>query len=262
MPLHKTIKQNENGQIIILGDVHGRMDIVNRALEAVNFNPETDKCISVGDLIDKGPDSLDCLRLLKEDWFDATEGNHERILRDIMESPSLQKEAHWRENGGSWWFDDITKDERLETVELVNSLPIAITVERSDGSKIGIVHAHSPSNDWGFFLKSIEDDGVQKMALWSRDKIDSNDESNVSGVDLVIVGHTPVQSICNLGNTVYIDTNLHASPGTDGPLPYLDDSKLDELIWNLSPNASRDDDFDIDDELTPDDDSVNYMPTL
>lgn len=262
MPLHKVIKQKPGGKVVIIGDVHGHIDIVNRTLKEVSFDPEKDICISVGDLIDKGPNSLQCLQLVKEDWVEAIEGNHERMLRTLMEDPSSEKEKMWRHNGGTWWFDDITKEERQEAVDLVQGLPIALTLERVDGSRIGIVHAEPPSNNWDVFIRNIDDDSVQKTAQWSRQRILLGEDSPVTGIDLVVVGHTPVKEISSLGNTVYIDTNLHETGVDNGPLPYLDDTKLDELVWNLSTELSHDNDLDLDDSDLPENDFVNHLPTL
>ena len=53
-------------------------------LKQRHFNPDTDLLIPVGDIIDRGPDSLKCLQLMQENWFYAVRGNHEQMALDAL----------------------------------------------------------------------------------------------------------------------------------------------------------------------------------
>lgn len=75
---------NFAGRDIIIGDLHGHPEILYRLLEQANFDPSTDRVISTGDLVDRGPDSLGCLEFLFEPWFFAVRGNHEQNLADMI----------------------------------------------------------------------------------------------------------------------------------------------------------------------------------
>jgi serine/threonine protein phosphatase 1 len=74
-----------------------------------------------------------------------------------------------------------------------------MTIDSGD-SKIGIVHAEPPL-DW-----NIIDQHKEQELIWSRDKINKKKEDLVANIDMVYVGHTPVETPLNLGNTRYIDT--------------------------------------------------------
>jgi len=48
---------NQQGQDFFVGDIHGYFNLLERKLEAVNFDPQTDRLFAIGDLVDRGPDS-------------------------------------------------------------------------------------------------------------------------------------------------------------------------------------------------------------
>ena len=64
MGVYQKVKANETGRDFVVGDVHGMFDSVETALAKVDFHPERDRLFSVGDLIDRGPQSKDVVRFL------------------------------------------------------------------------------------------------------------------------------------------------------------------------------------------------------
>ena len=52
-------------RILVTSDIHGRPDWLRRLLEQAQFSPR-DELFILGDLIEKGPDSLGCLRYCRE----------------------------------------------------------------------------------------------------------------------------------------------------------------------------------------------------
>lgn len=76
----KEVPVNLEGRDFIVGDLHGCFDELAKLLSYVEFNPHQDRLFSTGDLIDRGPRSLDCLNLLKKKWFYPVLGNHEDIF--------------------------------------------------------------------------------------------------------------------------------------------------------------------------------------
>ena len=71
--------QHEKGRLFVVGDIHGCYDELMQGLEQVNFDFQNDLLIAVGDLVDRGSDSLKCLNLIDEPWFKAILGNHEEM---------------------------------------------------------------------------------------------------------------------------------------------------------------------------------------
>ena len=99
---------NTKGRDFVVGDMHGFYDLFLAELDRYDFDPSCDRVFSVGDLIDKGPKSLDCLRLLKRPWFHAVRGNHEQMLLDFCFPYSLTEQDRdlnakiFLKNGGDW----------------------------------------------------------------------------------------------------------------------------------------------------------------
>lgn len=69
--------KNTEGRDIAVGDIHGHVSRFLLALKSIDFNPAKDRLFSVGDLVDRGPESHRCDELLAFPWFHAVQGNHE-----------------------------------------------------------------------------------------------------------------------------------------------------------------------------------------
>jgi hypothetical protein len=65
---------------VIVGDVHGCTGELEELLEKVRFSRGSDRLVSVGDLVVRGPDSRGALALVRELGGRATRGNHEEKL--------------------------------------------------------------------------------------------------------------------------------------------------------------------------------------
>jgi serine/threonine protein phosphatase 1 len=204
--------RNDQGRDFAVGDIHGCYTLLESALTDADFDQDRDRLFSVGDLVDRGPESERVREWLSQPWFHAIRGNHEdmaiRWFRD--HASERQGESLYRYNGGGWFIDlDRVLQERI--VAALEALPVAIEVETDLGT-IGIVHADCPASTWQGFtalLRSPRPD-VRKdaidAALWSRDRYLENRQDPVEGVRAVIVGHTPMDEATVLGNVHYIDT--------------------------------------------------------
>lgn len=63
--LHARLTEEElsEGRVIVMGDVHGCLDELEDMLDEVDFVEGNDTVILVGDLVDKGPYSLEVIYL-------------------------------------------------------------------------------------------------------------------------------------------------------------------------------------------------------
>lgn len=207
-PVFKFFSRNTQGRDFVVGDIHGHFSTLEDMLTAVSFNTEKDRIFSVGDLIDRGPESARVVEFLNYDWFHAIMGNHERMLLDSSNEPNIYHS--WTEhNGGAWWKDIPAKlQPRLR--EIINRLPLAFEIDSPVG-RVGLVHADIPPNcTWQTFVKHLDKEGYSEFALWSRQRYKQlqlmGRTHPIQGIDLVIFGHTPVERITHSANIYYIDT--------------------------------------------------------
>lgn len=105
--------------VYIIGDVQGCFDSLQALLEKINFNPEKDQLGFVGDLVNRGPKSLETLRFisqlknpliilgnhdlhfmalyfLRESATDMLKFKHiSHTLRDVLEAPDCDALIHF-----------------------------------------------------------------------------------------------------------------------------------------------------------------------
>ncbi|ORL69511.1 serine/threonine protein phosphatase [Pseudomonas putida] len=203
----KRFAANTAGRDFAVGDIHGHFTRLQAALDAAGFDPAVDRLFSVGDLVDRGPESLSAMEWLDRSWFHAIRGNHEEMTVSSFREGST--DLHFS-NGGAWFYA-LSLDERADVVVALEALPLAVEVETAHGI-VGIVHADVPYGRWPDFKLSIETgspaeaEHVQAIAQWSRSRINSGDTDPVTGISAVVVGHTPLRQPALLGNVYHIDT--------------------------------------------------------
>lgn len=196
---HVTIPANKRGRDFVVGDIHGHIDLLMEELSYEGFNPKQDRLFSVGDLIDRGPESLACLKLLDSRWFFAVRGNHEQMMMDWAYGDGFDG---WRSTFGGW-TETLDASQIATWVERLGKLPISMTVEGSD-YKVGICHAEPCGFDW---LAMISDPDCFQQMMWGRKVLrGEGDLRPVTGVDITVHGHTPISQTRRIGNRYFIDT--------------------------------------------------------
>lgn len=76
----------------VVGDIHGCLDELKTLLTTINFNEQHDTLIAVGDLVNRGPKSLETLRFLKAmPCFECTLGNHDLYLLALWQGVQYTK---------------------------------------------------------------------------------------------------------------------------------------------------------------------------
>lgn len=203
MKIYQRINGEEWRRVLVCGDLHGCYTNLMSSLDKAGFDPVQDLLVSVGDLIDRGQESFECLDLINQPWLRAVRGNHEQMMLDAITGTGSF--GHWMSNGGGWWHSlDYEQDMRLKSLlPKVAELPLIIEVEKG-GKKFVICHADYPHDEYEYG-KPVD----SQQAIWSRERISLSIDgfsSSISGADLFIFGHTPALQPMRIKNQLYIDT--------------------------------------------------------
>jgi serine/threonine protein phosphatase 1 len=188
--------QNTTGNDYVVGDIHGCFSKLQQCLNELWFNPDKDRLFSVGDLVDRGPESELSLDWIAKPWFHSIRGNHEQMAIDA--SKGMYDPGTYAMNGGNW-FLALTQPERLLFADAFSTLPLWIEVQ-TDLGNIGLVHGDVPT-DWNNISTANENE-----LLWGRMKISNKIDTPVKNILHVYSGHTPLNEIVTLGNHSFIDT--------------------------------------------------------
>jgi len=233
MKFFKSYGPNPEGRDFVVSDLHGCYEDFKNLLYDNRFDPNVDRVFSVGDLVDRGPDSLSCLKLMEEEWFFPVLGNHEIMwlaahkywmedydpaTDDVVQLKTyfhifMQNGGSIIDNGGAY----------LRFKKIIEKLPSIIEVNHKNGKKFGVLHAELPIKftDWSLLYKMTEDQMSKDLAdnlYWGRSRFTSRsylqaDLKKILNVDRIYVGHTIVEKVTNIGNVRYIDTGSFLSTG-------------------------------------------------
>lgn len=210
--IHKHFEPNTVGTDYVVGDIHGCYATYMAAFDKLNFNPETDRMFSVGDLVDRGAHSYNCFKLLDLPYFHAVLGNHEQMPIDYLDNSDFAH-RHYAQNysaNGGDWFLDLHPDLQKVIADRFRELPIVITV-----GDVAIMHADPVTLNFEKTLEllnseneSTQENAIQ-CAIWARTYVNFQCGNGivVQGIDRMFLGHTPQpRGVLVSGNLHFIDT--------------------------------------------------------
>ncbi|MEO8296333.1 MAG: metallophosphoesterase [Burkholderiales bacterium] len=200
----KRLPRNTAGRDLFVGDIHGCFTRLAALLAEAGFDETKDRLISVGDLVDRGPESHLAPEWLAKPWFHAVMGNHEQMIVAYASDRSGTEDV--LRNGGAW-YAGMVASELLVYVDAVRDLPLAIEIE-DEGDPVVVIHADVPNKSWPearALLEARDRDSIER-ALWSRERIKANDDFQIEGAKFVVLGHTVMPMPTIVGNMLYLDT--------------------------------------------------------
>lgn len=187
--------------LFVISDIHGMYKPFEQLLQ--HWHPQ-DKLVILGDLIDRGPQSLEVIRkvmTLKETYGDQVifcKGNHEELLLDFIRSPQIGYPMYIR-NGGRQTLRSFLQDAPKEVKEL-NPLAQAEYVKEHFTKELtflksGELHAiignvlftHAGFESYSADLSESADDDF----LWIREHYRQPNKTPYVNV----FGHTPTYQI-------------------------------------------------------------------
>ena len=188
----------------VFSDVHGHAAPLERAIRRTNPS-EDDVYYCLGDMIDRGPDPLGVIRLVRSlPNVHVIMGNHEELMMACMADPEDKVNAlNWGMNGGivtSEALAQVSEEEADEIVEWVSRLPICdhVTVGKRDYLLVhaGINAARVGDGPWDSDEKIAELLSTQSTEdlLWIRESFWGAHTGLVDADGhgpIVVAGHTP-----------------------------------------------------------------------
>jgi serine/threonine protein phosphatase 1 len=213
---------NRNTRLYAIGDIHGRLDLLERAISAIErdvaAHGSNALTVTLGDYIDRGPESRGVIERLSVNPFPtpyvALKGNHEAFLADFLADPALGPQ--WRQLGG------------LETLNSYGVPVGGLMVSRNYDEAAERLRAALPAAHVAF-LRSLKlslshgqyflchagvrpgvplDRQDEHDLLWIRGEFLS---STMDFGKIVVHGHTPMPEPEVLPNRINIDTGAFAT---------------------------------------------------
>ncbi|RMZ83972.1 hypothetical protein DV737_g1292, partial [Chaetothyriales sp. CBS 132003] len=136
-------------RLIFVGDIHGCKAELLALMAKVQFNPETDHLIAVGDVVNKGPDSPGVIDFLMANNASCVRGNHEDALllmaSDMASSALRSHNGKYHSVGKPKGKDALAKlilQLSQEQLDWLQSLPVVLKVGNVKGiGDMIVVHA-------------------------------------------------------------------------------------------------------------------------
>jgi serine/threonine protein phosphatase 1 len=208
---------NENAPLYVIGDIHGRLDLLEPLIDAIHRDAGPrgtgSLTVTVGDYIDRGPDSRAVIDRLMANPFPgryvALKGNHEAAMMSFLDDP---------ETGEIWWHNGAPATLRSFGV------PVAKSWERSDSARAADALRAALMPAEVRFLTSLRlsvsvgryfichagvrpgvplDQQCEQDLLWIREPFL---DSDMDFGRIVVHGHTPVRNPEVMANRINVDT--------------------------------------------------------
>lgn len=188
-------------QAFVISDIHGMYD---EFIELLNhWNSETSSLVLVGDLIDRGPDSLKVVRKAMElqqqhENVIVLQGNHDQMLSDSMENPKEHLSLYLNHNGGAPTLRSFVDNEfKVEGAPVSDILYFIQTYRKKEIEFLKQGHLYYEFGKVLFthagFCSWMErwQDTTDNQFVWIRDHYKHKNNSGFVNV----FGHTPTQLI-------------------------------------------------------------------
>lgn len=208
------LPRNTQGLDLAIGDIHGCFTPAYKGLTKAKFNAaQGDRLISVGDLVDRGPESPESYGFIHREAVFVHRGNHEDAILALLGSDKSyhkftpEQLENLRNAPSMAWHKELNEREREQIIEAFEALPLMIEVE-TDIGLVGFVHGNVPIGmSWDELRAAVEADDrdVIENMLYGRERILQEYDAGVEGVARVFLGHTARDQIKQLGNCFYID---------------------------------------------------------
>ena len=185
--------------IYCISDLHGCYDKFMALLDKINFNPPSDTLFILGDVVDRGDKSIECLKyVMATKSVHLIMGNHEQMMLDYYDRKDLW--GDWNRNGSRLTkkqFGSLDHNERDKILSYLRSRPYYKTIKVNEkryflshsGLDTSLPFKHQPID----------------VLIWSREEFY---EHKALDKYICIFGHTPTPYISGSTDcSVWFDSN-------------------------------------------------------
>ncbi len=183
----------------IVGDIHGCLDMLKDLMAKIDWRPDRDRLIFLGDYIDRGEDSKGVIDFLVDlmntsPYVQGLMGNHESLFLNYLEGDEEDEEL-FIINGGATTLNSYRRNRHThipqDHISFLKSLKITLELHN-----YYVVHAG--------FKPGVEiDEQSLEDCLWIREPFIF---SNYDFGKIVIFGHTPFPFPLVMDNKIGLDT--------------------------------------------------------
>jgi serine/threonine protein phosphatase 1 len=213
---------NENTRLFVIGDIHGRLDLLDRVIEGIHRDVAergpAALTVTLGDHIDRGPDSRGVLDRLIESPFPtpyvALKGNHEALLESFLTNPMIG--LQWSKLGGLETLYSYgvpvgrftARDAMEQAADRLRAILPSAHVSFLRSLKTALIHGKYFLCHAGVRPGVPLDRQSDEDLMWIRDEFLN---SRVDFDKIIVHGHTPVPAPEVLPNRINIDTGAFAT---------------------------------------------------
>ena len=223
---------DDRHEVWAIGDVHGRADLLEPLLDLIESTPHapdawTRNVLQLGDVIDRGPESLRAIDLLIEHDVTAILGNHEAMA--LAAAATRERRWHstgdyalWSANGGQDTLRDGGGDDYgygLHPTRIPQIIGLArwdyIRTAHTSWASGDVLFVHAgldPSVDAGVALSEQWDSPHDDHYLWIRERF--LDDPRTDAPSFVTHGHTWPDAIARRGADTVSRNRLNLDGGS------------------------------------------------
>jgi bis(5'-nucleosyl)-tetraphosphatase (symmetrical) len=128
---------------IFVGDIHGCIDEFEELLKKLNYNPQNDRLILLGDLIDRGPDSVAVVRKARQMNLECVMGNHEHKFVKWFRSQGSHVDVYDRKD----YYGQLNDQDIQYIVNMPTYIELEDVIVVHAGLKPGILLSNQNKND-------------------------------------------------------------------------------------------------------------------